>query len=241
MSVSVEFETMSRWIADGSRVLDLGCGDGELLRFLQAQKRVRGYGLDIDDAAVLACTRAGVNVIQGDLERGLAEFEDSSFDTVILSRTLQATRKTEALMREVLRVGKQAIVTIPNFGHWTTRWQLGIGGRMPVSKRLPYQWYDTPNVHFATLRDFEIFCKEKNIRMLDRVALTRGRPVQRLRNLRADTGMYRLQDGRTAIMDTSGGGDGLPDARDHSHKQPHDKHRGDARNEADGGGGDDGD
>ncbi len=191
-----EFQTISGWIQPNVRVLDLGCGDGELLAHLAQTKNVRGYGLDIDDGAVLASVSRGINVIQGDLERGLAEFDDQFFDVVILSRTLQATRKTEALMREVLRVGREAIVTIPNFGHWTTRWQLGIGGRMPVSKRLPFQWYDTPNVHFATLKDFDVFCAEKYVRILDSVALERGAPVSRLRNVRADVGIYRLQDGR---------------------------------------------
>ena len=194
---NAEFQTISNWIQPNVRVLDLGCGDGELLAHLAKIKNVRGYGLDIDAEAVLACVKRGINVIQSDLERGLAEFDDQFFDVVILSRTLQATRKTEALMREVLRVGREAIVTIPNFGHWTTRWQLGIGGRMPVSKRLPFQWYDTPNVHFATLDDFDVFCQEKQIRVLDHVALTQGVRVHRLRNWRADVGMYRLQDGRS--------------------------------------------
>ncbi len=191
-----EFQTISGWIQPNTRVLDLGCGDGELLAHLAQTKNVRGYGLDIDDSAVLECVKRGVNVIQGDLERGLAEFDNQFFDVVVLSRTLQATRKTEALMREVLRVGKEAIVTIPNFGHWTTRWQLGIGGRMPVSKNLPFQWYDTPNVHFATLKDFEVFCAEKRVRILNKVALGQGVPVSILRNVRADVGMYRLQDER---------------------------------------------
>jgi methionine biosynthesis protein MetW len=194
---NAEFQTISNWIQPNMRVLDLGCGDGELLAHLRETKNARGYGMDIDDRAVLACVQRGVNVVQGDVERGLAEFENQFFDVVILSRTLQATRKTEALMREVLRVGREAIVTIPNFGHWTTRWQLGIGGRMPVSKNLPFQWYDTPNVHFATLKDFEVFCAEKQVRILDRIALGQGSPVVRLRNVRADVGMYRLQDGRS--------------------------------------------
>jgi methionine biosynthesis protein MetW len=205
---NAEFQTISNWIQPNMRVLDLGCGDGELLAHLRETKNARGYGMDIDDSAVLACVQRGVNVVQGDVERGLAEFENQFFDVVILSRTLQATRKTEALMREVLRVGREAIVTIPNFGHWTTRWQLGIGGRMPVSKNLPFQWYDTPNVHFATLKDFEVFCAEKQVRILDRIALGKGSPVVRLRNVRADVGMYRLQDGRNSVVDRIGGEDG---------------------------------
>jgi methionine biosynthesis protein MetW len=190
---NVEFKIISDWIAPGAKVLDLGCGDGELLAHLAAMKNAHCYGLDIDPAAVLACVARGINVIQSDLERGLAEFDDLFFDVVILSRTLQATRKTEALMKEVLRVGREAIVTIPNFCHWSTRWQLGVGGRMPVSKNLPFQWYDTPNVHFATLRDFDFFCAEKQVRILDQVALSQGKVVKRLRNTRADVGIYRLQ------------------------------------------------
>ncbi len=238
MSASFEFETISRWIPTGARVLDLGCGDGELLAYLQQTKQVRGYGLDIDDAAVLACTKRGINVLQGDLERGLAEFENRSFDAVILSRTLQATRKTEALMREVLRVGREAIVTIPNFGHWSTRWQLGIGGRMPVSKRLPFQWYDTPNVHFATLHDFDVFCKEMKIRMLDSVALAQGQPVRLLSNVRADVGMYRLQDGRNSVAETRDGGDGADAANTDSGAKS--RQRGDARDDHDSSDGGDG-
>jgi methionine biosynthesis protein MetW len=191
--VSAEFEVITDWTAPQVRVLDCGCGDGELLAHLQASRHIRGYGLDIDDAAVLACIKRGINVVQGDLERGLAEFQDQSFDVVILSRTLQATRRTEALMKEVLRVGREAIVSIPNFGHWSTRWQLGVGGHMPVSKRLPYQWYDTPNVHFATVHDFDAFCMEKHIDVVDRVVLNGRRRIHVLRNVRGVVAMYRLK------------------------------------------------
>jgi methionine biosynthesis protein MetW len=191
--MKIEHRIILDWTQANARVLDLGCGDGELLAQLIAQKQAIGYGLDIDDAAVLACVKRGLNVIQSDLERGLAEFDDQSFDTVVLSNTLQATRKTEALVREVLRVGKEALVSIPNFGHWSTRTQLGLGGRMPVSERLPYQWYDTPNVHFATVHDFDAFCIEKKIRVLDRVVLNGHRRIHAFPNLRGFHAMYRLK------------------------------------------------
>jgi methionine biosynthesis protein MetW len=190
--MNAEFKVITDWVAPNALVLDCGCGDGDLLAELQSKRNIRGYGLDIDDAAVLRCVQRGISVVQGDLERGLAEFADQSFDVVVLARTLQATRKTEALMREVLRVGRETIVTIPNFGHWDTRWQLGLGGRMPVSPRLPYQWYDTPNVHFATIKDFDAFCAEKKLRVLDRVVMAHGHPIRFMPNVRGDVAMYRL-------------------------------------------------
>ena len=139
----------------GRTVLDLGCGDGLLLQFLQRARAAPGYGVEIDDDNVLACVRNGVNVIQSDLERGLSGFDAGSFDYVILSQTLQAMRHTEDIVLEMLRVGREGIVSFPNFGHWQARWQVAVGGRMPVSEELPYQWYDTPNVHLCTISDFE--------------------------------------------------------------------------------------
>jgi len=136
-----DFATIAAWLAPGSRVLDLGCGDGSLLAYLQRERGVTGYGIEIDDAGVLASVKNGINVLQSDLESGLAGFDDASFDCVLLSQTLQAMRHTEAIVVEMLRVGREAIVTFPNFGHWTHRWQI-LKGRMPVSTSLPYQWYD---------------------------------------------------------------------------------------------------
>jgi methionine biosynthesis protein MetW len=157
-------------------VLDLGCGDGTLLKYLQQSRGVTGYGVEIDDGNVLACVNNGVNVIQGDLERGLAEFADGSFDFVVLSQTLQAMRNTERIVREMLRVGRAGIVTFPNFGHWKNRLQI-LRGRMPVSDKLPFEWFDTPNIHLCTVADFERFCEERGIRIVSRAVLSSGRPV----------------------------------------------------------------
>ena len=156
-----DFATIASWIAPGAQVLDLGCGDGSLLAYLARERNVRGYGVEIADGGVLASVRNGVNVMQSDLESGLAGFDDASFDCVILSQTLQAMRHTEEIVAEMLRVGREAIVSFPNFGHWSHRWQI-LRGRMPVSDELPYQWYDTPNIHLCTVADFDAFLRERN-------------------------------------------------------------------------------
>jgi methionine biosynthesis protein MetW len=188
-----DFEAIAGWVAPAATVLDLGCGDGLLLEFLAASRAVRGYGIEIADENVLACVKRGVNVIQGDLERGLQGFDAGSFDYVILSQTLQAMRHTEEIVLEMLRVGRQAIVTFPNFGHWRSRWQVAVGGRMPVSKTLPYEWYDTPNVHLCTIRDFERFCAAHAIRVLERVVLHAGRRVAFLPNLLGSLAVFRFE------------------------------------------------
>ena len=161
-----ELETIARWISSGARVLDLGCGDGGLLKHLWNTRQAPGYGVEIDDSKVLECIRNDVNVLQMDLEDGLSAFQDSSFDYVILSETLQAIRRQEPLLREMLRVGREAIVSFPNFGFWKARVQIALAGHMPVSKELPYQWYDTPNVHHCTLIDFESLCSKLGFRVL---------------------------------------------------------------------------
>ena len=191
--VRPDFDVVTNWVPQGASVLDLGCGDGELLARLQRERGSIGYGVEIEDSAVLACLDRGLNVLQGNIESGLNLFDDGAFDVVILSQTLQATRHTEALVREVLRVGKSAIVTLPNFGHWSVRWQLGVGGRMPVSKRLPYQWYDTPNVHFSTITDFDEFCASKGITVERRVALAGGRAITFLPNVRGVTAVFQIR------------------------------------------------
>jgi methionine biosynthesis protein MetW len=188
-----DFDTIAAWIAPRATVLDLGCGDGLLLKYLTGTRGVTGYGIDIADDNVLACVKNGVNVIQSDLERGLQGFDAGSFDYVILSQTLQAMRRTEAIVVEMLRVGRQAIVTFPNFGHWQSRWQVAFGGRMPVSDSLPYQWYDTPNVHLCTIADFERFCADHAIRVLERTVLHDGRPVGFLPNLRGSLAVFRFE------------------------------------------------
>jgi methionine biosynthesis protein MetW len=180
------------WVAPGARVLDLGCGDGTLLRHLWQTRQAPGYGVEIDDAQVLECIRNDVNVLQMDLEDGLSAFQDGSFDYVVLSETLQTIHHQEALLREMLRVGREAIVSFPNFGFWRARLQIAVGGHMPVSKELPYQWYDTPNVHHCTLFDFEDLCAKLEIRVLERRVLREGKPVSLLPNLLGSLAVYRV-------------------------------------------------
>ena len=188
-----DFQAIAAWVRPDSAVLDLGCGDGLLLKYLKQTRNARGYGIDIDDANVLACVKNGVNVIQSDLERGLAGFDAGSFDCVILSQTLQAVRRTEEIVLDMLRVGREAIVSFPNFGRWDLRLQIALGGRMPVSPELPYQWYNTPNVHLFTIADFESFCTGHGIRVLERVVLHGGRPVTTLVNIFGSLAVYRIQ------------------------------------------------
>ncbi len=187
-----DFAAIARWIPAEARVLDLGCGDGSLLRYLKEVRKVRGYGVEINDADIVSCIANGLNVIQNDLESGLADFEDNAFDFVILSQTLQATRHTAQLIREMLRVGQQGIVSFPNFGHWKNRLSI-FNGRMPVSPELPYQWYDTPNVHLCTLHDFEAFCREHRIEILDRRVMGGGHEISVFPNLRGSTAVYRFR------------------------------------------------
>ena len=188
-----DFAIIANWVKFGSKVLDLGCGDGELLKFLRGSLEIKGYGVEKDDANVLACLENGSNVIQMDLEDGLSGFEDQSFDTVILSQTLQAMHNTEAIVLEMLRVGQEVIVTFPNFGYWRNRIQITMG-QMPVSKTLPYQWYDTPNVHLCTINDFDVFCKNHNIDILERKVITDGRQVNFMPNFLGSLAMYRLKN-----------------------------------------------
>ncbi|MBU6459579.1 MAG: methionine biosynthesis protein MetW [Proteobacteria bacterium] len=187
-----DYETIATWIKPNGKVLDLGCGDGSLLYHLIGTKNVQGYGVEIDDAKILSCIERGVDVIQVDLEAGLSVFESDSFDYVILSQTLQAMRHTERIVAEMLRVGRQAIVTLPNFGYWLNRWQL-LAGHMPKSREFPHHWYDTPNVHFCTLADFETFCDDKMIRIVEKRILRGGNPVKIFPNLLGNLALYRIE------------------------------------------------
>lgn len=187
-----DFALIANWVKPGAKVLDLGCGDGALLGYLRDTQDVFGYGVEKDDDNWLAALKNDINVIQMDLEAGLSGFEAQSFDVVILSQTLQAVQNTEEIVHEMLRVGREAIVTFPNFGYWRHRAQL-INGQMPVSKNLPYQWYDTPNVHLCTINDFDQFCASHQIKILQRLVLTDEKPISLLPNLMGSLAMYRLQ------------------------------------------------
>jgi len=189
-----DFAAIAAWIPEGASVLDLGCGDGSLLRYLKEKRAVRGYGVEISDLDIVSCIANCVNVIQNDLDSGLSDFESGSFDFVILSQTLQATRHTEALIKEMLRVGREGIVSFPNFGYWKNRLNI-LRGNMPVSKELPYQWYDTPNVHLCTLHDFETFCGDHRVAILERRVMTGGNEVDLLPNLLGSTAVYLFQRG----------------------------------------------
>ena len=175
----------------GSRVLDLGCGDGAMLAHLQATRGCSGYGVEIDDANVLACVKRGVNVIQLNLEQGLAMFDDASFDVVLQIDTLQHLRNAEVMLRETVRVGRVGIVAFPNFAHWPNRLSV-LMGRMPVTKRLPYQWYDTPNIRVGTHADLGTLARSNGLQVLDSFGLQDGQPVRLLPNWLAGTSVYKL-------------------------------------------------
>ena len=162
---------IQQWIKPDSQVLDLGCGEGALLKHLQQQKNVRGYGLEINPDKITRCIQNGVNVIEQNLDTGLGNFKDNSLDTVVMAQALQAVQRPDELVDEMLRIGNQAIVTFPNFGYWRTRLYLLLKGRMPMSESLPYNWYDTPNIHLCTFKDFEQLCKSKGIRILNRTVV----------------------------------------------------------------------
>jgi methionine biosynthesis protein MetW len=192
LNMRTDFAAIANWIAPNSQVLDLGCGDGSFLQFLQNQKPVHTYGVEIDDVRVLACVQKGLNVIQQDLEGGLALFDDDSFDTVVLSQTLQTIHQTEKILREVVRVGKESIVSFPNFGHWSHRLAVGLG-RMPVSKSLPYQWYNTPNVRVLTVEDFEKLASSLGLQVIDQCILHDGRQVTLMPNFFGSLALFRVR------------------------------------------------
>ena len=184
-------ESLARLVPPGSRVLDLGCGDGALLAHLQATRGCSGYGVEIDDAKVQACLQRGVNVLQLNLEEGLTMFGDNAFDVVLQIDTLQHLRNAETMLRETARVGRIGIVAFPNFAHWPNRLAV-LQGRMPVTKRLPYQWYDTPNIRVGTMADFEVLARRNGLSIEDRFGLHEGRELRFLPNLRASTAVFRF-------------------------------------------------
>ena len=186
--------SIARLVPHGSRVLDLGCGTGALLAYLIQERGCTGYGVEIDDANVQACVARGVNVLQLNLDEGLVMFADHSFDVVLQIDTLQHLRNAEVMLRETARVGRIGIVAFPNFGHWPNRLAV-LRGRMPVTKVLPYQWYDTPNIRVGTLRDFAALARQNQLQILDQFGLQDGREVRLWPNARASRAVFRLQRG----------------------------------------------
>ena len=192
-----DLKLIEPWIKANSQVLDLGCGDGTLLAHLQNSKQVRGYGLEIDEKQITRCIEKGVSVIEHDLDaKGLKRFADQQFDTVIMTQALQAVRRPDVMLEEMLRLGKQGIVTFPNFGYWRCRYYLLWKGKMPMSKSLPHRWYNTPNIHLCTFKDFEELCAQKQIKILNRTVVdaqfAQSRFAKMWPNLFAEFAVYRI-------------------------------------------------
>ena len=192
MSDQTIIESIARLVPEGSRVLDLGCGDGAMLDYLQRTRGCSGYGIEISDTNVLACVQRGVNVVQLNLDGGLTMFDDASFDVVLQLDTLQHLRNAETMLRETARVGRIGVVSFPNFAHWPNRLSV-LRGRMPVTKRLPYQWYDTPNIRVGTFKDFEALAQKNQLHILDAYGLQNGEEVRTLPNLRAGTAVFQFE------------------------------------------------
>ena len=192
MSDRADIEAIARLVPEGSRVLDLGCGDGALLEHLRERRRCRGFGIEIDDAKVAACVRRRVQVLQLNLEEGLALFEDRSFDVVLQLDTLQHLRNTENMLRETARVGRLGVVSFPNFAHWPNRLRVA-SGRMPVTKTLPYQWYDTPNIRVGTYADFEVLARKNGLEVLESFGLQDGKVVKSWPNLLASVAVFKFE------------------------------------------------
>ncbi len=188
----IEYKAFANWISDGASVLDLGCGDGELLRYLIRERHVRAQGIELNEQAILRCVAEGLSVFQQDIDTGLSEYTDGSFDYVILNQTLQQVKKPDFALQEALRVGKKTIVGIPNFAHYKARAKIFFQGRVPVTAALPYQWYNTPNLHFLSLNDFRDYCKNKNIQIEYAFFKSGKKQVRFLPNLLGEFGFFVL-------------------------------------------------
>ncbi|HLE74618.1 MAG TPA: methionine biosynthesis protein MetW [Candidatus Bathyarchaeia archaeon] len=191
-SVRVDHEVIMGWIEKGASVLDLGCGDGELLSRLIEEKQVHAQGIEISEQAIHHCVARGLSVFQEDIDTGLAVYADKSFDYVILNQTFQQVKKPDFVLKEALRVGKRAIVGFPNFVHYRARFQLFFGGKVPVTPALPYEWYDTPNLHFLSIADFKEYCKKRDICIESSAFIGRNRRVKLFPNLFAEIGLFLL-------------------------------------------------
>ena len=191
-----DLNIIQSWVNPESQVLDLGCGQGHLLAFLKRHKKWHGYGLEINPDSIVNCVEKGINVVEHDLNNGLSHFKDGAMDTVIMTQALQAVSRPDELLEDMLRVGKEAIITFPNFGYWRTRFYLLGKGKMPMSKTLPYNWYDTPNIHMCTFRDFEKLCREKGLRILDRTVVDSAHQeslaIKLWPNLLGEIAIYRV-------------------------------------------------
>lgn len=199
--MKIDHKLIGQWIKTGDKVLDLGCGNGDLLAHLQDRHSVFGYGIELDQDNIVSCLAKGVNVIEQDLNDGLIQFADGSFDVVVMARALQAVKNPKDLLNDMLRVAKVGIVTFPNFAYWQNRIHLGIKGMMPMSETIPHAWYDTPNIHLCTFKDFEILCQDNDIAILDHVAVTDSafgqlqlidKLIKKSPNLLADVAVYRV-------------------------------------------------
>jgi len=195
--VRLDYSIVANWVKPETQVLDLGCGDGSLLLRLQNELKVRAYGLEIDEKHIVKCVQNGVNVIEQDIEKGLSNFEDKRFDTVIMSQAIQTLQSPDKALAEMLRIGRECVITFPNFGHWKARLHLAFNGRMPVSDLLPYEWYNTPNIHFCTFKDFDVMCQDMGATIINRQVIAThslGRVFQDLHpNLFGETALYRVR------------------------------------------------
>ncbi len=192
MANNIDFRSFAHWIEQGASVLDLGCGDGDLLAYLTKEKQVHAQGIELNEQAILRCVAEGLSVFQQDIDTGLSEYADNSFDYVILNQTLQQVKKPDFVLQEALRVGKKAIVGIPNFAHYKSRASILLRGRVPVTAALPFQWYDTPNLHFLSLNDFRDYCRAKSIPIKCSFFVSNSRQVRVLPNLLAEYGYFLL-------------------------------------------------
>jgi methionine biosynthesis protein MetW len=192
INTKIEHRVISEWINNGASVLDLGCGDGELLNLLIQKKQVHAQGIELSDQAVQQCVAAGLSVFQEDIDTGLSEFGDGSFDYVILNQTFQQVKKPDLVLKEALRVGEKTIVGFPNFVYISSRFQIFFNGRVPVTKALPYEWYNTPNLHFLGIADFEDYCKKRNIRIEHSAFIRKTRKIRFFPNLLSDLGLFLL-------------------------------------------------